>query len=160
MAKVCVDTSWLIRFSDPDKDDHACAVEYFRHCFANGHDIFLSTLVISEFEVRQDSSTLPLQYFNIIPFNYEHATLSAKFQKFILDQPALEAPRVVVRNDIAILAQAHIEGCNTILTQDGGSLAKWADRLRTSGLSSVYPILLKDGYKPDLITDPSQPGLL
>lgn len=160
MADVCIDTGWLIRFADPSKEHHQVAVDYFRYCYTNGHTMHLSTVVISEFEVRQDSATLPLQYFKLMPFNYDHAVLSAQFQQFILDQPALDEPRVVVRNDIAILAQAQVQGCQTILTHDGSTMAKWATRLMDAGLSKVYPILLRDGFHPQRLTDPSQTILI
>lgn len=69
MLKICVDTSFLISFADDTRPNHSTAVDYFRHCVANGHLLCLSTLVVSEFEVGQPASDLPLQHFHIIPFN-------------------------------------------------------------------------------------------
>jgi hypothetical protein len=34
MIQVSLDTSFLISFADPDRPNHAVAVDYFRHCLA------------------------------------------------------------------------------------------------------------------------------
>jgi hypothetical protein len=88
MLKICVDTSYLISFADPERPNHSTAVDYFRHCVANGYLLCLSTLVVSEFEVGQPASDLPLQHFHIVPFNYRHAVRSADYHKVIKGLPA------------------------------------------------------------------------
>lgn len=37
MLKICVDTSFLISFADDSRPNHSTAMDYFRHCVANGH---------------------------------------------------------------------------------------------------------------------------
>lgn len=81
MLKICVDTSFLISFSDDSRPNHSTAVDYFRHCVANGYLLCLPTLVVSEFEVGQPASDLPLQHFHVVPFNYRHAVRSADYHK-------------------------------------------------------------------------------
>lgn len=128
MLKICVDTSYLISFADDSLSlNHSTAVDYFRHCVANGYLLCLSTLVVSEFEVAQPASDLPLQHFHIVPFNFRHAVRSADYHKIIKGLPAPDAAdRHVVRNDFKILAQADIEQCQVILTEDANTLTRWA----------------------------------
>jgi hypothetical protein len=160
MLKICVDTSFLITFADPSRPHHNAAVEYFRFCVSNGFMLCLSTLVVAEFECGQPTSDLPLGNFIILPFNYRHAVESANYHRQIKGlEPVDQADRNVVRNDLKILAQAHIEECSVILTEDANTLTKWAHRLNRSNLCGIMPILLKDGFKPDELKNPEQKTL-
>ena len=73
MIQVSLDTSFLITFADPERPNHAVAVEYFRHCLAQRIPMWISTVVAVEFEVKQPISDLPLQNFRILPYNLAHA---------------------------------------------------------------------------------------
>ena len=160
MLKICVDTSYLITLADPSRPNHSVAVDYFHHCVANGHMLCLSTLVVSEFECGQPTSDLPLGNFHILPFNFRHAVESANYHRQIRGtEPVDAADRSVVRNDLKILAQAQIEGCSIILTEDANTLTRWVERLRSSSDCRVSSILLKDGFRPDELENPNQPTL-
>jgi predicted nucleic acid-binding protein len=160
MLKICVDTSFLITFADPSRPHHAVAVDYFRHCVGNGHMLCLSTLVVAEFEVGQPISDLPLGNFHILPFNFRHAVESANYHRQLKGtEPVDEANRTVVRNDLKIIAQAQIEECSIILTEDANTMTRWADRLRSSNHCRISSILLKDGFRPDEMKNPDQKTL-
>jgi len=160
MVKICIDTSFLITFADPTRPNHAVAVDYFRHCVGNGHMLCISTLVVAEFEVGQPISDLPLGNFHILPFNFRHAVESASYHRQIKGaDPVDESNRSIVRNDLKILAQAHIEECSIILTEDANTLTRWADRLRGSNQCNVSSILLKNGFRPDELKNPDQKTL-
>ncbi len=160
MLRICVDTSFLISFADPSRTNHSVAVDYFRHCVGNGYMLCLSTLVVAEFECGQPIIDLPLGNFHILPFNFRHAVESAKFHRQIKSsEPVDEANRSVVRNDLKILAQAQIEECHIILTEDANTLTRWAERLRNSKHCCVASILLKDGFRPDELRNPDQKTL-
>lgn len=160
MVKLCVDTSFLITFSDPSRPHYSVAVEYFRHCVSNGHVLCLSTLVVAEFEVGQPASDLPLGSFQIVPFNFRHAVMSANYHRQIKSgDPVDGANRSVVRNDLKILAQAQIEECSVILTEDANTLTRWAEKLGSSAHCRVSSVLLKDGFRPDELQNPAQKTL-
>jgi predicted nucleic acid-binding protein len=67
MLRICVDTSYLISFADPERPNHSSAVDYFRYCVASGYLLCLSTLVVSEFEVGRPASDSHLQHFTLFP---------------------------------------------------------------------------------------------
>jgi len=160
MLKICVDTSFLITFADSSRTNHSVAVDYFRHCVGKGHMLCLSTIVVSEFECGQPTSDLPLQNFHILPFNFRHAVESAAYHRQIKGTQTVDAAgRNVVRNDLKILAQAKIEECQIILTEDANTLTRWAERLRSSNQCQVFSILLKDGFRPDELQHPDQKTL-
>lgn len=73
--------------------------------------------------------------------------------------PVDSTNRSVVRNDLKILAQAQIEECGIILTEDETTLTRWAARLSGSNHCRVVSILLKDGFRPDELKDPEQKTL-
>jgi hypothetical protein len=73
--------------------------------------------------------------------------------------PVDEANRSVVRNDLKILAQAQIEECSIILTEDANTLTRWAERLRGSDHCRVSSILLRDGFRPAELKNPDQKTL-
>lgn len=160
MVKICLDTSFLITFADPARPNHSVAVDYFRHCVGNGHMLCLSTLVVAEFEIGQPISDLPLSHFHILPFNFRHAVESANYHRLIKGaEPVDESNRSIVRNDLKILAQAQMEECSIILTEDANTLTRWADRLCGSGRCDVSSILLRNGFRPDELKNPEQKTL-
>ena len=73
MNSVLLDTSFLISLSDPARAHHAQAVQYYRECVHRQVPMYLSTIVISEFQVRQSINDLPLRNFVVLPFNVDHA---------------------------------------------------------------------------------------
>ena len=160
MNSICVDTSYLISFADPSRPHHEAAVQYFRYAVQSGIRLCLSTLVISEFEVKQKITDLPLSHFEVVPFSARHAVRSAELLRKISGIPAPDdAARHVVRNDLKILAQADIEGCSVILGEDARTLTKWAESLLKVGETNVRSVLLRDGFVPDELNDPEQKGL-
>ena len=48
-------------------------MQYFRECVRRQVPMVLSTIVISEFQVREAINDLPLRNFVVLPFNVDHA---------------------------------------------------------------------------------------
>src|ERR1035437_10694381 len=120
MIQVSLDTSFLISFADPDRPNHAVAVDYFRHCLAQQIPMWLSTVAAGEFEVGQPISDLPLQNFRVQPYNLPHAIRAAALFRTIREDnaPSVEHRRPIIINDLKILAQAEEESIPVILTED------------------------------------------
>jgi hypothetical protein len=106
--------------------------------------MFLSTVVVSEFQVKQAYTTLPLRNLIVLPFNIDHAercgTLIAQFPRDQGDD------RVRVKDDIKLIAQCDIEGISHILCEDHNTLAKYLQRVEAGPTPSIKAVLLKDGY--------------
>ena len=158
MTQVSLDTSFLISFADPDRPNHAVAVEYYRHCLAHRVPMWISTIAAGEFEVRQSISDLPLQNFRVQPFNLPHAIRAAAL--FRADRgdrpPTSEDRRPIIINDIKILAQAEEDQIPTIVTEDANTLSRLASRLRQRGTASVRVLLLREGLTPGRLGNPAQ----
>lgn len=158
MIQGSLDTSFLISFADPDRPNHAIAVEYFRHGLAQRIPMWISTVVAGEFEVGQPISDLPLQNFRILPYNLTHAIKAAVLFRSMRDGSSLqpEDRRPVIINDLKIIAQAEEEQIPVILAEDRNTPARITARLNQLGTASVQTLLLRDGFTPGRLENPAQ----
>lgn len=158
MIQVSLDTSFLISFADPDRPNHAVAVDYFRHCLAERIPMFISVVAAGEFEVGEPVSDLPLQNFRIQPYNLPHAIRAAVLFRALREEATASAEdrRPVIINDLKIIAQATEDQIPIILTEDTNTLSRIATRLRQRGVISVEVLLLKEGFTPGRLKNPAQ----
>lgn len=144
MNSVLVDTSFLITLSDPGREHHAAANAYFRACIERRVPLFLSSIVVSEFQVRQAINDLPLRNFIVLPFNIDHAMacglLVRSFPRDAVDD------RVRVKDDFKLIAQCLCDEITHVLTEDASTLTKYLDRLRGEGRAQTRAVLLRDGF--------------
>ena len=161
MIQVSLDTSFLITFADPDRPNHAVAVDYFRHCLTQRIPMWLSVVAAGEFEAGQPVSDLPLQNFRIQPYNLPHAVRAAALFRAIHNDnaPSAEDRRPIIINDLKILAQAEEESIPVILTEDRNTLSRLAERLRERGQVNVRVLLLSEGFAPGRLETPTQDEL-
>ena len=104
MNSVLLDTSFLISLSDPARAHHAQAVQYYRECVHRQVPMYLSTIVISEFQVRQSINDLPLRNFVVLPFNVDHAMRCGLLIRGLGRDPADD--RVRVKDDFKLVGGA------------------------------------------------------
>jgi predicted nucleic acid-binding protein len=141
-----VDTSFLITLSDPVREHHATALAYFKACIDRRVPLYLSSIVVSEFQVRQAINDLPLRNFIVLPFNIDHAMACGLLVKVLPRDSADD--RVRVKDDFKLIAQCQCEGISHILTEDASTLTKYIDRLRTESRLETRAILLRAGFDP------------
>jgi hypothetical protein len=102
--KVLPDTSFFITLADEARRHHRIAVQYYQYWLANGIPIFLSTIVASEFTVRQPLTDLPLSSFRPLPFNLPDSIKTGEiFSQLNRD---FGDSRPQFKDDMKILAQA------------------------------------------------------
>lgn len=124
MNGALLDTSFLITLSNEDRENHLVAKEYYRACLSKVIPMYLSVIVISEFEVRQPISDLPLHNFLVLPFNFDDARAAAS-----LSIPGIQArpagySRDTAKDDVKLLAQCEISGISHFLTDDNQCVKK------------------------------------
>ena len=144
MNSVLLDTSFLITFSDPTRPNHAAAVQYYRECVMRQVPMYLSTIVISEFQVKQAINDLPLRNFVVLPFNVDHAMLCGMIIRKMARDP--EDDRVRVKDDFKLLAQCECELISHLISENVSTLAKYLDRACRAGLATTRTVLLRDGF--------------
>lgn len=144
MNSVLLDTSFLISLSDPARANHATAVQYYKECVHRQVPMYLSTIVISEFQVRQAINDLPLRNFVVLPFNVDHAMRCGLIIRKMVRDP--EDDRVRVKDDFKLLAQCDCEAITHLISEDASTLAKYLDRARDTGLAATKVVLLRHGF--------------
>jgi predicted nucleic acid-binding protein len=141
-----LDTSFLISFSDPTRPHHLAADQYYQECRRRQVLMFISTIAISEFEIRQPITDLPMRSFIVLPFNVDHARRCAALSQRIIRDAG--DSRVTVKDDLKLIAQCACEGITHLLTEDAKTLAKYLLRLNPEFSQPVRPVLLRDGFDP------------
>jgi predicted nucleic acid-binding protein len=159
MPQVSLDTSFLISFANPTRDNHATAQAYFRHCVERGIPMWISTVVAGEFAVKQSFTDLPLKQFLLQPYNLTHALTAADFVRAIKEMATETDRRTVVINDLKILAQAEREEIKVVLAEDKNTMWRLATSLREKGKLNARVLLLKDGFTPGKLENPDQEEL-
>ena len=144
MNSVLLDTSFLISLSDLSRPHHTAAMAYYRECVRRQVAMYLSTVVVSEFQVRQAIHDLPLRNFVMLPFNVDHAMRCG----LMIRQMPRDAgdDRVRVKDDFKLLAQCDCESITHLISEDAGTLAKYLERARETSLATTQVVLLRDGF--------------
>lgn len=144
MNSVLLDTSFLITFSDPARANHAVAADYYRECVRRQVRMYLSTIVISEYQVKQAINDLPLRNFVVLPFNVDHAMRCGLIVRQMQRDPVDD--RVRVKDDFKLLAQCDCEAISHVVSEDASTFTKYLDRARDTGLVPTKSVLLRDGF--------------
>lgn len=144
MNSVLLDTSYLISLSDPGRKHHEAAQHYFKACIDRRVPMFLSTIVISEFQVKQAINDLPLRNFMVLPFNIDHAMACGLLVRTMPRDAGDD--RVRVKDDFKLIAQCQCDSVSHVLSEDAGMLTKYVDRLRDEARLETRSVLLRDGF--------------
>lgn len=143
---VLLDTSFLITLADPQRKQHDSAKAYYREFIDRGIPMFLSTVVISEFQVRQSIQDLELRNFVVLPFNVDHAMTCG--QLIAANERDSSDDRVRVKDDFKLIAQGLCEGISHLVTEDASSLVKYLARVSPQGQSRTRSLTLAGGFDP------------
>lgn len=109
---VLCDTGFLIRLGRPEDPLHANARGYLKYLLTEKHPIFVSTIALAEYTVRDRIDNLPMRYFRVLPFNIDHAQKAGAFAGIVFtgrDQLPVEiTQRAIIPNDTKMFAQAEV----------------------------------------------------
>ena len=107
---VLCDTSYFIRLAKPSEVLHVAAHEYLKFLVEGGHELYVSTIALAEYAVRDSIANLPLRYFRVLPFNIDHAPRAGEFARSVFEaRKNLDVTvdqRAIIPNDTKLFAQA------------------------------------------------------
>jgi len=106
--------------------------------------MYLSTIVISEFQVKQAINDLPLRNLVVLPFNVDHAMRCGVLIRQLSRDPTDD--RVRVKDDFKLIAQCDGEGITHLLSEDESTLVKYLARSQAPGQLATQSVLLKHGF--------------
>lgn len=150
-----LDTSFLISLVNGHRVHHAAAVQYYKYLLTHNLPMYFSSIVASEFGIKQTVTDLPLKNFRLLDFNLAHGQRAAALWNALGTRDTGD-DRAVVRDDVKLLAQARHEGIHFLLTEDASTLRKYCERLRATGHMQSRTILLADGFDPNSLLDDGQ----
>lgn len=107
MDGVLADTSFLISLAKPQERNHAAALAYFKACLDKAVPLYLSTIVVSEFSIKQSVLDLELHNFIVLPFNIDHGMKAGQLWSLI-EREAGDS-KSVVKDDVKLMAQCACE---------------------------------------------------
>lgn len=112
MYGVLFDTGFLIRLNKPDDPLHANARAYLRYLIEGEHALYVSTIALAEYAVKDEIKNLPMRYFRVLPFNIDHAQKAGECARIVFSKreqiPADITQRVIIPNDTKMFAQADV----------------------------------------------------
>lgn len=143
-AGVLIDTSYLITLADGQRKHHEAALRYWRYIAEEGIPIFLPTIVVSEFCIKQAITPDILSSCVVLPFNWDDAMKAAElnFSKFDRQGDSRDA----LKDGVKISAQAMVKDVGWIITDDSKMFYRFAETLRSSGRAGFRTIKLEDGF--------------
>jgi predicted nucleic acid-binding protein len=132
MNSILLDTSFCIRLLKQDDPLHSNAYEYFQYFLENKIEMFLSTIVISEYCVKDEITNLPLQTMKIIPFDFLDGKVAGEFYSILTNNKTnIEGiERLVVKDDCKLIAQIYNRKIEAYITKDRKSFSKFFEPLQ------------------------------
>jgi len=126
MDSILLDTSFCIRLIKGDDPLHQNAVDYFRYFLEKKVEIFLSSIAIAEYSVKDDIRNLPLKTMKIIPFDFFDGVTAGEFYSILLDkrQNLDSIERNVIKDDCKLIAQLHNRKIDAYITKDRKSFTQ------------------------------------
>lgn len=118
MNSVLLDSSFLIAFSNDTRSEHQTAQRYFFEFIERRVQMYLSTIVISEYETRQRITDIGLHNFRIVPFNIDDAMTAAQVFSAMHKNRTKGDNRVAISADAKILGQCINAGIEVFATAD------------------------------------------
>lgn len=126
MDSILLDTSFCIRLLKSNDDLHQNAKDYFKYFLEKKIEIFLSSIVVAEYSVKDDPANLPLEFVKIIPFDFFDGKTAGEFQSILLNHKDLVAniERNVIKDDCKLLAQLFNRNIRGYITKDRKSFSQ------------------------------------
>lgn len=143
-AGVLLDTSFLITLADKGRPHHGFARSFWRHFIESQIPIYLSTIVASEFCVKQEIDPQILRCCVVLPFNWDDAQRVATLDWKPLRPAGVE--RDALKDDIKIIAQAARMEVEYVITDDSESFFRFCEAFKSAGKVDFKALKLENGF--------------
>jgi predicted nucleic acid-binding protein len=126
MDSILLDTSFCIRLLKSNDALHQNAKDYFKYFLEQRVEIYLSSIVIAEYSVKDNANNLPLEFVKIVPFDFFDGRTAGEFHSILInnkDQVA-NIERNIIKDDCKLLAQIFNRKIGAYITKDKKSFGK------------------------------------
>lgn len=126
MHSVLLDTSFCIRILKKDEPLHQNAIDYFEYFLDQKIELFISTIAIAEYSVKDDPANLPLKMMKIIPFDFFDGKTAGEFHSILIEQKnkIQNIDRNIVKDDCKLIAQLYNRQIEGYITKDRKSFSQ------------------------------------
>lgn len=120
MDSILLDTSFCIRLLKSNDPLHQNAKEYFKYFLEQKIEIYLSSIVIAEYSVKDDANNLPLEFVKIIPFDFFDGKTAGEFHSILINnnKQVKNIERNVIKDDCKLIAQIFNRNIQGYITKD------------------------------------------
>jgi predicted nucleic acid-binding protein len=142
MDSILLDTSFCIRLLKSNDQLHQNAKDYFKYFLEKKVEIYLSSIVIAEYSVKDDAHNLPLEFVKIIPFDFFDGKTAGEFHSILINNKKQVAniERNVIKDDCKLIAQIFNRKIGAYITKDKKSFGQ-----------IFMPIQKENGLKIELL---------
>ncbi|MCG9900874.1 MAG: hypothetical protein MH132_12790 [Hydrotalea sp.] len=134
MDSILLDTSFCIRLLKSNDPLHTNAKDYFKYFLEQKIEIYISTIVVAEYAVKDDPSNLPLEFAKIIPFDFFDGKTAGEFHSILLNNKSQlsNIDRNVIKDDCKLIAQLFNRKIQGYITKDKKSFSQIISPIITS----------------------------
>jgi predicted nucleic acid-binding protein len=142
MDSILLDTSFCIRLLKNNDPLHQNAKDYFKYFLEKKTEIYLSSIVIAEYSVKDSANNLPLEFVKIIPFDFFDGKTAGEFHSVLINNKGQVATieRNVIKDDCKLIAQIFNRKIEGYITKD-----------KKSFIQIIQPILQNKGFTIKLL---------
>jgi predicted nucleic acid-binding protein len=142
MDSILLDTSFCIRLLKSNDQLHQNAKDYFKYFLEKKVEIYLSSIVIAEYSVKDDAHNLPLEFVKIIPFDFFDGKTAGEFHSILINnkEQVANIERNVIKDDCKLIAQIFNRKIAAYITKDKKSFGQ-----------IFMPIQKENGLKIELL---------
>ena len=141
MDSILLDTSFCIRLLKNNDSLHQNAKDYFKYFLEQKIEMYLSSIVIAEYSVKDDANNLPLEFVKIIPFDFFDGKTAGEFHSILINnkEQVANIERNVIKDDCKLIAQIVNRKIGAYITKDKKSFAQ-----------IILPIQKEKGFQIEL----------